>query len=81
MPYSGQRIARRPPCATVARVGIYNKEHVWVFGKKVKARRSDGAFEFRDGTIAYTIQGGWHLKDQDVWVKSDAGTKGLFVVV
>jgi hypothetical protein len=46
----------------------------------VKAKRSDGALVFRGGTITYTIQGDRRLKGEDVWVDSDAGTKGLIVV-
>jgi hypothetical protein len=45
----------------------------------MKARRSDGAFVFGDGTITYTMQGDRRLKGEDVWVDSDAGTKGLIV--
>ena len=79
-PYAGQWVAKSTAGATVATVRIDNKEHVWVNGKKVKAKRSDGALVFRDGTITYTIQGDRRLKGEDVWVDSDAGTKGLIVV-
>jgi len=79
-PYAGQWVAKSTTGATVATVRIDNKEHVWVNGKKVKAKRSDGALVFRDGTITYTIQGDRRLKGEDVWVDSDAGTKGLIVV-
>jgi hypothetical protein len=79
-PYAGLWVARSTTGATVATIRIDNKEHVWVNGKKVKAKRSDGALVFRDGTITYTIQGDRRLKGEDVWVDSDAGTKGLIVV-
>ncbi len=79
-PYAGQWVAKSTAGATVATVRIDNKEHVWVNGKKVKAKRSDGALVFRDGTITYTIQGDRRLKGEDVRVDSDAGTKGLIVV-
>ncbi len=79
-PYAGQWVARSTTGATVATIRIDNKEHVWVNGKKVKAKRSDGALVFRHGTITYTIQGDRRLKGEDVWVDSDAGTKGLVVM-
>jgi hypothetical protein len=79
-PYAGQWVARSPTGATVATIRIDNKERAWVNGQRVKAKRSDGALVFRDGTITYTIQGDRRLKGEDVWVDSDAGTKGLIVV-
>ena len=79
-PYAGQWVAKSTTGATVATVRIDNKEYVWVNGKKVKAKRSDGALVFRDGTITYTIQGDRRLKGEDVWVDSDAGTKGPIVM-
>lgn len=79
-PYAGQWVARSTTGATVATIRIDNKEHAWVNGKKVKAKRSDGALVFRDGTITYTIQGDRRLKGEDVWVDSDAGTKGPVVM-
>jgi len=79
-PYAGQWVARNTTGATVATIRIDNKERAWVNGNRVNARRSDGALVFRDGTITYTIQGNRRLKGEDVWVDSDAGTKGLIVV-
>lgn len=79
-PYAGQWVARSTTGAAVATIRIDNKEHVWVNGKKVKAKRSDGALVFRDGTITYTIQGDRRLKGEDAWIDSDAGTKGLIVM-
>jgi hypothetical protein len=79
-PYAGQWVARSTTGATVATIRIDNEEHVWVNGKKVKAKRSDGALVFRDGKITYTIQGDRRLKGEDVWIDSDAGTKGLIVM-
>ena len=79
-PYVGQWVARNASGATVATIRIDNKERVWVNGQRVKAKRSDGALVFRDGTITHTIQGDRRLKGEDVWVDSDAGTTGLIVV-
>jgi hypothetical protein len=75
-PYTGQWVAKATSGATVATIRIDNKEHVWVNGKKVNAKRSDGALVFRDGSITYTIQGDRRLKGEDFWADSDAGTKG-----
>lgn len=79
-PYAGQWVARNATGATVATIRIDNKERAWVNGQRVKAKRSDGALVFRDGTVIYTIQGDRRLKGEDVWVDSDAGTKGFIVV-
>jgi len=78
-PYAGQWVAKGTAGATVATIRIDNKEHVWVNGKKVKAKRSDGGLVFRDGFITYTIQGDRRLKNEDYWVDSDAGSKGPIV--
>ena len=75
-PYTGQWVAKGTAGATVATIRIDSKEHVWVNGKKVAAKRSDGALVFRDGKITYTIQGDRRLKGEDVWVDADAETKG-----
>lgn len=79
-PYAGKWVARKATGATVATIRIDNKERAWVNGQRVKAKRSDGALVFRDGTITYTIQGDRRLKGEDVWVDPGAGTKGLIVV-
>jgi hypothetical protein len=79
-PYVGQWVARNAMGATVTTIRIDKKERAWVNGQRVKAKRSDGALVFRDGTITYTIQGDRRLKGEDVWVDSDAGTRGLIVV-
>jgi hypothetical protein len=78
-PYAGQWVAKAASGATVATIRIDGKEQVWVSGKKVKAKRSDGALVFRDGKITYTIQGDRRLKNEDSWFDSDAGTKGPIV--
>ena len=77
-PYAGQWVAKATS-GTVASIRIDSKEHVWVNGKKVNAKRSDGALVFRDGKITYTIQGDRRLKNEDVWFDSDAGTRGAIV--
>jgi len=79
-PYAGQWVAVGPTGGTVATIRIDAKERVWVNGKPVKAKRSDGALVFHQGVITYTIQGDRRLKGKDVWHSSDAGTKGLIVM-
>lgn len=78
-PYAGQWVAKATSGATVSTIRIDSKEHVWVSGKKVNAKRSDGALVFREGTITYTIQGDRRLKNEDFWSDSDAGTRGSIV--
>jgi hypothetical protein len=78
-PYAGQWVAKSSSGATVATIRVDAKEHVWVNGKKVKAKRSDGGLVFKDGTITFTIQGDRRLKNEDSWADSDAGTKGSIV--
>jgi len=78
-PYAGQWVAKSDAGATVATIRIDAKEKVWVNGKPVKAKRSDGALVFRAGTVTYTIQGDRRLKGEDVWMDQDAGTKGPIV--
>ena len=75
-PYAGHWVAKSDSGATVATIRIDKKEQAWVNGKKVKAKRSDGALVIRDGKISYTIQGDRRLKGEDVWNDWDAGTKG-----
>lgn len=41
----------------MANIQVDGKEQVWVNGVKVKAKRADGALQFRQGTILYTLQG------------------------
>jgi len=78
-PYAGQWVAKGTAGATVATIRVDNQEHVWVNGKKVKAKRSDGALVFKEGTITYTLQGDRRLKQEDFWFDSDAGTRGPIV--
>ncbi|NDV13767.1 hypothetical protein [Crenobacter caeni] len=78
-PYAGQWVAVGPTGGTVATIRIDEKERVWVNGKPVKAKRTDGALVFRQGVITYTIQGDRRLKGKDVWHSSDAGTSGKIV--
>ena len=75
-PYAGQWVAIGPTGGTVATIRIDHQEHVWVNGKRVNAKRSDGALVFRDGFVTYTIQGDRRLKGEDTWRDSDAGSTG-----
>jgi hypothetical protein len=79
-PYVGQWVAKSTAGATVATIRIDAKEQVWVNGKKIKAKRSDGALIFRDGMISYSIQGDRRLMDENFWFDKDAGTKGPILV-
>lgn len=79
MKISALCFAKSTSGATVATIRIDNKENVWVNGKKVKAKRSDGGLVFRTGKITYTIQGDRRLVGEDVWNDFDAGTKGPIV--
>jgi hypothetical protein len=78
-PYAGQWVAKSDAGATVATIRINKKEQVWVNGKRVKAKRSDGGLVFRAGKLSFTIQGDRRLKGEDVWIESDAGTRGPIV--
>jgi hypothetical protein len=78
-PYAGQWVAKSDSGATVATIRINKKEQVWVNGKRVKAKRSDGGLVFRAGKISFTIQGDRRLKGEDFWIDSDAGTRGPIV--
>ena len=78
-PYAGNWVAKGTADATVATIRIDNKERVWVNGKRVKAKRSDGTLVFREGFIRYTIQGDRRLKGEDYWSDSDAKSKGPIV--
>ncbi|MBP8285546.1 MAG: hypothetical protein KAX57_01765 [Rhodoferax sp.] len=75
-PYTGNWIATGTEGATVAKIRIDAKEKVWVNGKPVKAKRSDGALVFKDKFITYTIQGDRRLKGEDTWYDSDAKSRG-----
>ncbi len=75
-PYAGNWVAKAESGATVATIRIDAKEQVWVNGKRVKAKRSDGALVFKQGFITYTIQGDRRLQGEDYWSDADAKTKG-----
>jgi hypothetical protein len=49
---------------------------VWVNGKRVNAKRTDGTLQFRPGKLTFTIQGDRRLTGEDYWTDSAAGTKG-----
>jgi hypothetical protein len=75
-PYVGQWVAKSDSGATVATIRIDAKEQVWVNGKKVSAKRTDGTLQFRQGKLLFTLQGDRRLQNEDYWTDSDAGTKG-----
>jgi hypothetical protein len=75
-PYTGNWIATGTEGSTNAKIRIDAKEKVWVNGKAVKAKRSDGALVFKDKFITYTIQGDRRLTGEDTWYDSDAQSRG-----
>ena len=78
-PYAGQWVAKSDSGATVATIRIDARERVWVNGKPVKARRSDGALIFKTGPLSFLIQGDRRLQGEDRWTDHDAGTSGAIV--
>nr|WP_242525562.1 hypothetical protein [Pseudomonas fluorescens] len=75
-PYAGQWVAKSTAGATVATIRIDAKERVWVNGQRVNAKRTDGALQFKQGKLTFTLQGDRRLVGEDYWTDSDAGTKG-----
>jgi hypothetical protein len=75
-PYAGQWVAKSDAGATVATIRIDAKEQVWVNGKRVDAKRTDGTLQFHQGKLTFTLQGDRRLTGEDYWTDSDAGTKG-----
>ncbi|MBD9439436.1 hypothetical protein [Pseudomonas sp. PDM04] len=75
-PYAGQWVAKSTAGATVATIRIDAKEQVWVNGQRVNAKRTDGALQFKQGKLTFTLQGDRRLVGEDYWTDSDAGTKG-----
>ena len=78
-PYAGQWVAKSDTGATIATIRIDAKEQVWVDGKRVQARRSDGGLVFQAGTITYRIQGDRRLQGEDIWNDFGANTQGPIV--
>nr|WP_244464593.1 hypothetical protein [Aeromonas piscicola] len=60
----------------MANIQIDGKEQVWVNGVKVKAKRTDGALQFRQATILYTLQGDPRIRNESDWNDSDAQNSG-----
>ena len=76
-PYTGQWVAKAKSGATVDTIRIDNHDKVWVSGKRVSAKRSDGALIFHKGSITYTLQGDRRLQGEDYWIDAKSGTRGL----
>lgn len=74
--YVGWWTAKTASGDTVARIRVDAKERVEINGKRVKARRADGALVFRQGQVTYTIQGDRRIQGEDTWFDHDAGTRG-----
>jgi hypothetical protein len=77
--YAGNWIARNGDGGTLATIRIDTMERVWVNGKSVRAKRSDGALIFKVGDIQYLIQGDRRLHGEDTWSDFKTGTKGFIV--
>ncbi|WP_287870183.1 hypothetical protein [Aeromonas sp.] len=76
-PYQGKWTAKNSETgATVANIQVDGKEQVWVNGVKVKAKRADGALQFRQGTILYTLQGDPRIRYESDWNDRDAQNTG-----
>lgn len=78
-PYAGQWVAKAADGRTVATIRIDARERVWVDGKRVRSKRSDGALVFRSGKRQFTIQGDRRLQGEDLWNDFGAGTRGPIV--
>jgi hypothetical protein len=78
-PYAGHWVARSADGDTLATIRIDAMERVWVNGKSVRAKRSDGALIFKVGDIQYLIQGDRRLHGEDTWSDFKRGTKGFIV--
>ncbi|MGN5130537.1 hypothetical protein ACTG13_13030 [Aeromonas hydrophila] len=76
-PYQGKWTAKNSGTGqTVAEIRIDGKEQVWVNEVKVKAKRTDGALQFRQGMILYTLQGDPRVRSESSWQDTDAGSIG-----
>lgn len=76
-PYQGKWTAKNSETgATVANIQVDGKEQVWVNDVKVKAKRADGALQFRQGTILYTLQGDPRIRYESDWNDRDAQNTG-----
>lgn len=78
-PYAGHWTAKASDGAVVAEIEINTAGDVLVGGKKVKAKRSDGALVFIQGMVIYTIHGDHRAASEDSWHDRDAGTSGPIV--
>lgn len=76
-PYAGQWLAKNAGSGqTVANIRINNKNQVFVNGKLVASKLSDGALVFKTGFITFTIQGDPRIANESSWFDSDAKTTG-----
>ena len=76
-PYQGKWVAKNSGTGqTVAVIRVDGKEQVWVNDVKVNAKRADGALQFRQGMILYTLQGDPRVRGESEWQDSDAGSTG-----
>jgi hypothetical protein len=78
-PYAGQWVAKSVEGKTVSTIRVDAKEHVWVDGKRVNAKRADGGLMFKAGSITYMIQGDRRLRGEDTWTDAKTGSSGKIV--
>ena len=75
--YAGQWVAKNANTGqTVATIRVDDNENVWVNGKKVAAKRTDGALVFKQGAIQYRLEGNSMHRNAGYWYDSDAQTTG-----
>ena len=75
--YAGQWVAKNASTGrTVATIRVDNDENVWVNGKKVTAKRSDGGLVSKQGFIQYRLEGNSMHGNAGSWYDSDAQTTG-----
>lgn len=75
--YAGQWVAKNANTGqTVATIRVDNDENVWVNGKKVTAKKSDGSLVFKQGFIQFTLEGDSMHGNSGSWYDSDAQTSG-----
>ncbi|MCP9850203.1 hypothetical protein [Cyanobium sp. Morenito 9A2] len=75
--YTGQWVAKNAGTGkTVATIRVDGNNKVWVNGKPVAGKLSDGALVFKTGLITFTIQGDPRVVKESSWTDFDAKTTG-----
>lgn len=75
--FTGQWVAKNASTGqTVATIRVDDNQNVWVNGKKVTAKKSDGGLVFKQGFIEYRLEGNAMHGNAGSWYDSDAKTSG-----